>query len=147
MKDPAKLGDFLERILPGSSLTPEAREMAGLWQQWRWIAGERLAGHSAVKTLDKGQLVVDVDHPGWMQLFQMEEQAILDRSKRKFPSLDIQKLRIRLVESLAGAPDLVDVPAKESLPLEGKGDPQLLAALEGLKKSLEDRKKEGNSES
>jgi hypothetical protein len=140
MKDPAKISDFLERILPGASLTPQAHELVGLFQQWRWIAGERLSGHSVVKAFDKGNLIVDVDHPGWMNIFQMEENAVLERAKRKFPSLEIKRIRVRLVESLSKAPDVVTVPERESKPLEGKANPELLQALEDLKNRLNSKK-------
>ncbi len=144
MKDPAKISDFLERILPASARTAGAKEFNVLFQEWRWIAGEKLAGHSAVKTLDQGTLVVDVDHPGWIQLFQFDENKILQRAQGKFPQLKINRIRVRLVESLVNSPDWFHAEPRESKPLEEKANPELLKMLEGLKKSLDERKKEEN---
>lgn len=141
MKDPEKIADFLDRILPASGRIKSGQEFMNLYQEWRWVAGDRLAGHSSVKTLEQGVLVVDVDHPGWLQMFQMEEEKILQRARNRFPELTITKIRIRLVENLRNSPDYVPGPPRESKPLEDKANPELLTALEGLKKSLQEKKK------
>jgi hypothetical protein len=40
-----------------------------------------------------------MDHPGWMQMFQMREKKILAAIQKRFPDLGITRLSLRLVDA------------------------------------------------
>lgn len=138
MSDPKRIGDLIHKILPGT-LTPGTEELMSLNSRWTQLAGERLACHTKIFTLEKGHLVVDVDHPGWMQLFQLEQGRILKALQRQFPSLGIQKIRVRLIQDLDRPPSGYNAPQENRAPEREEPDPELIRLLDGLKKSLSSR--------
>ncbi|MCL1818420.1 MAG: DUF721 domain-containing protein [Spirochaetaceae bacterium] len=71
---------------------------ASLFSSWRKIAGEDIAGHSRVADLRKGALIVEVDHPGWMQMLRIQHDEILGKLSAKYPSLGIRMVQGRLVK-------------------------------------------------
>jgi len=58
--------------------------------------GENLYYHSKIIDCKNGSLLIEVDHPGWIQLFRMSEKFILRGFKRLMPSLGITSLAYRL---------------------------------------------------
>lgn len=73
---------------------------------WSYIVGERLAAHSRVADVDKGVLIVEADHPGWIQLLQLRQAEILESVARRFPELGLRSIVFRLSRGAeAGAKD------------------------------------------
>ncbi len=68
--------------------------------------GKNLAAHSQVVDVKKGLILIEVDHPGWIQLLQMHHRYILTGLKRLVPGLAINTLTFRLKGSKA---ELADV--------------------------------------
>jgi hypothetical protein len=60
------------------------------------INAEKLIWHSRVRELDRGRLVIEVDHPGWGQLLQFRQRALLAAVQRRFPSLQVMTLAVIL---------------------------------------------------
>ena len=58
------------------------------------ILGGDLAGRARLRDIDRGRLLVEVDHPAWMQLVQMRQRQILRRVQRRFPELEITRLHL-----------------------------------------------------
>jgi hypothetical protein len=58
--------------------------------------GQNLYYHSKIVDLKNGVLLVEVDHPGWIQLFQISQNYILKGFKRNAPELKISVLSFRL---------------------------------------------------
>jgi hypothetical protein len=77
----------------GAILSPEVAAKAGSWSRffgsWERAAGERLSAHSRPVDVRNGIVIVEADHPGWVQLLQLEQKRILDAIKRSFPELGI----------------------------------------------------------
>lgn len=61
--------------------------------------GERLAGNTRVIDLKNGVLLVETDHPGWIQYLRMYQNFILNGIKRAIPELNISSLAFRLAGS------------------------------------------------
>ena len=57
--------------------------------------GERLAGNTRVIDLKKGILLVEVDHPGWVQYLRMYQKFIITGIKRELPELKINTMAFR----------------------------------------------------
>jgi hypothetical protein len=66
------------------------------FSSWKEIVGERLASHSRVGDIEKGILVVEVEHPGWIQLLQLRQSEILQATCRRFPELELHGIVFRL---------------------------------------------------
>jgi predicted nucleic acid-binding Zn ribbon protein len=90
-----KIGDLLKEYLKemgwlsGSPYDP-------LFQKWNEIAGEALAAHSRLVDVQNGMLLVEVDHPGWLQMVQLRKSALLEAARRAAPATDIEGIRTRL---------------------------------------------------
>jgi predicted nucleic acid-binding Zn ribbon protein len=63
------------------------------------INAAKLHDHSRVRELSRQQLVIETDHPGWMQILQYKQQRLLIAAQHRFPSLDIKKIRFILAKS------------------------------------------------
>ncbi len=134
-------------------------EFFGAWKQ---IAGERLAAHSCVVDVDKGILIVEAEHPGWIQLLQLDQSRILAATAKRFPELALRAIMFRLKRD-AGAPSQAQRSPERLGPFGPEGrsieagtragegnegaainevgpevtDPVLRKLLEGLKKTIE----------
>ena len=68
--------------------------------------GKNIAAHSQIIDLKNGLLLIEADHPGWIQLLQMHQRYVLTGLKRMVPELKIHTLTFRLKGSKA---ELADV--------------------------------------
>jgi hypothetical protein len=76
---------------------------ADFFASWLSIVGERLAAHSRVADVDKGLLVVEAEHPGWIQLLQLQQSRILAEVSRRYPELEFRGIVFRLAGRPLGA--------------------------------------------
>lgn len=68
--------------------------------------GRNIAAHSKVIDLKKGMLLIEADHPGWIQLLQMHQKYILTGLNRLVPNVNIHTLTFRLTGSNAQLSDV-----------------------------------------
>ena len=68
------------------------------FQSWQEIVGVDLAAHSDAVDIRNRALVVEVDHPGWMQRLHMQRERILKEIQRRYPTLGVENLHFTLVE-------------------------------------------------
>ena len=92
--------------------TTEANEICSVWRKVvsgvrsfkhdnqdsdkRMPLGERLAGNTRVVDLKNGVLLVESDHPGWIQYLRMYQKFILTGLKMNLPDLKITNLAFRV---------------------------------------------------
>jgi hypothetical protein len=139
-------------------------QYAQFFESWRSVVGERLAAHSRVVDLDKGILIVEAEHPGWIQLLQLRQTKALEALAKRFPDLAFRGIAFRLAgqeyrlsgtkaekESADNAVD-GDEPSEGSTPfaaeeksadvspLDSGRDPDFIAALSSLKKAIQSGK-------
>ncbi len=81
----------------------EGQRYASFVSDWQNIVGERLASHSWVADADKGVLLVEAEHPGWIQLLQLKQNDILQRTARAYPELQLKAVAFRLGKRSAAA--------------------------------------------
>lgn len=62
----------------------------------RMPIGERLAGNTRVIDLKNGVLLVETDHPGWIQYLKMYQKFIINGLKMNLPKLKISTLAFRV---------------------------------------------------
>ena len=76
-----RAADILARLLDRG--TADNAELYGaFFKGWRRIAGEQIAAHSSVTDVRNGLVVVEADHPGWIQLIQLHQERILLELRR-----------------------------------------------------------------
>jgi predicted nucleic acid-binding Zn ribbon protein len=90
-----KVGDLLREFLKekgwlgGNPYEP-------LFIQWQKIAGETLAGHVHLVDVRNNTLIVEVDHPGWLQMLRLRQDAILEAARKAAPLVSVEGIRARL---------------------------------------------------
>jgi len=149
-----KIDELLDRFLDRIGQS-EGAPYVGMFRGWREIVGDRIADHAEPVDIRSHALVVEADHPGWVQMVMMERQRILSQIGRKFPELSITALHVRVTGDRAqklgeqATPDAqpaeesgeipvapVKPSADESEALERIGDDDLRSTLEHLRNTL-----------
>jgi hypothetical protein len=92
-----RAGDLLSSIFNGQfdpKTLEKGRVSANLFTTWEKITAETkmsVAGdHSRIRDLEHGILVIEAEHPGWVQLLQTKQAQLLRLVQKKFPELEIQ---------------------------------------------------------
>ena len=57
------------------------------------------AFHSRIKDLDRGIVLVEMDHPGWKQIIQTKQCKLLNDFRYRFPELEISGISLMLSRS------------------------------------------------
>lgn len=120
-----KAGDILKSFLSQYHLG-KGEKYVSLFAGWRGIVGEDIASHTRLTDIRHGALLVEVDHPGWMQLLQMNQGPILKAVGKKYPELGIRLLHMRLVRDGAFSEVSKDLPRPEkkaAIPREAESVP------------------------
>lgn len=94
-KDIKRAADVVTSLfsaLDGNRLR-EANEFCG---NWRALVGDKIAAHSRVVDVDRGVVVVEVDHPGWSQQLSFIKKRVVTDLARAFPALSIRSLAVRV---------------------------------------------------
>ena len=59
----------------------------------------RGVSHSRIAELEKSVLLVEADHPGWIQLLQTKQRELLNAARRRFPEITLTGISFRLMKS------------------------------------------------
>lgn len=92
-----KAGDILQHYFSDEQLKTASRYHS-LFRSWEEVCGARFVGHSRVRELEQGNLIVEVDHPGWIQMIQLQERRILKKLGNLFPELEITRISLKLTQ-------------------------------------------------
>ncbi|MFP4330179.1 MAG: DUF721 domain-containing protein [Alkalispirochaetaceae bacterium] len=116
-----RAGNLLGAFFKGNNIE-DSNGYVDFFQSWQQIVGVDLAAHSDAVDIRNGALVVEVDHPGWMQKLHMQRDRILTEVNRRYPNLGIRNLHFLLVEP--GAPASRE---QREAPRPAAGEPEPLA--------------------
>ena len=105
--------------------------------------GKNMYAHSRPIDLRDGVLLVEADHPGWIQLLHTYQNFILDGLKKNIPELEINSLVFRLKGSDFG---LTTVDYDEQIEIEKKRLEEKFAKEDEILKKFETPKSEEKSE-
>ena len=101
-------GDVLSAIL-GESFEKKAQGYSKFFDSWKDITAKNgianAAAHSRIKELEKGIVIIEMDHPGWKQILQTKQSKLLNDFRIRFPELDIVGISLILGSN--------DVPAEK----------------------------------
>jgi hypothetical protein len=98
-----KAGDLLSSFFDKEFLET-AQGYSSLFSSWRLLiteqfgpkTGDRVADHSRIRELERSVLLIETDHPGWIQILQTRRSQLLEAIRRRFPSLSVRGLSFRL---------------------------------------------------
>jgi hypothetical protein len=161
-----RAGDLLSSFFD-KELLRTAQGYSALFSSWSFLIkeqfgskiGDRVAAHSRIKELEKFILLIETDHPGWIQILQTKQKQLLEAVRRRFPSLQVRGLSFRLSRGDGPGPEITEsaetsrrVPqnsvdpgaAVETVPAEpgavdryeGIADPDFRDALKRLEQSI-----------
>lgn len=88
-----KAGDLVKQLV--NDFTDSAKYL-GVFKEWQSIAGRDIAAHAKIRDIENGFVLVDLDHPGWMQRIQLQQRRIVRKITEKFPELGIKGLKLYL---------------------------------------------------
>jgi hypothetical protein len=78
----------------------KAHEYSKFFDSWEDITAKNgiaaAAAHSRIKDLDRGIVLVEMDHPGWKQILQTKQSKILNDFRIRFPEMDISGISLLL---------------------------------------------------
>jgi hypothetical protein len=138
----------------------KAEGVSKLFDSWTDITAKNgiaaAADHSRIKDMDRGILLVEMDHPGWKQIIQTKQANLLNDFRRRFPELGISGISLMLARSepqtaetlpLREQPFYVEEPsekAAEEIPAKGYDaikDEEFKETLKRLGKNIAAREK------
>jgi len=108
-----KAGDVVTALFRdrfGPDFLETARSTAGMFSSWKKIVGEiwpnggeqgeddipAAAIHSRIGNFERGLLLVEADHPGWIQILQTRQSELLSSVQKKYPELKVRGIAFRL---------------------------------------------------
>jgi len=91
-----KASDVVNALFSG--LNTQSMETANsIVRGWKETVGDKIASHSKIIDVNKGNLIVDVDHPGWSQQILLRKKQIIKVLSTNFPDLNIRNIILRVV--------------------------------------------------
>jgi hypothetical protein len=94
-----KAGDILS-VLFDEGFVKKAQGYSKLFDSWTDITAKNriaaAADHSRIKDLDRGILLIELDHPGWKQILQTKQAKLLNDFRMRFPELEISAISLML---------------------------------------------------
>ena len=110
------VGDVLS-VLFDERLIKKAQGYSKIIDSWTDIAEKNgiaaAADHSKIKELERGTLLIEADHPGWIQILQTKEQKILADFCHRFPSMNISSISLMLSRNRTDNEDVTDKPPQK----------------------------------
>ena len=143
----------LKKYLTSKGIACDGNTSA-VFRDWASIVGEPLATHSRVADLVNSRLVVEVDHPGWMQIVLMKKEAILRRIASAYAFPVAGDIRVKVSHAISRTETRsTDTPPTEkdtteadhTATTETPSRSTLDAALARLYEALQDRGGEGTA--
>jgi hypothetical protein len=94
-----KVGDILSAFFDKETLE-KAKGYGALFSSWGSLTAKcgipQAAAHSRITGLDKSLLLVEADHPGWVQILQTKQKELLREVQEQFPGFFMAGIVLRL---------------------------------------------------
>jgi predicted nucleic acid-binding Zn ribbon protein len=90
-----KVGDLLREYLREKGWLG-GNPYEQLFARWRQIVGDAMADHARLVDVRSGFLIVEVDHPGWLQMFRLRQDALLEAARSAVPAVVVDGIRVRV---------------------------------------------------
>ena len=90
-----KVGDLLREYLREKGWL-DGNPYDQLFSRWGQIVGDSMAAHTRLVDVRNGMLIVEVDHPGWLQMFRLRQDALLEAARKVAPAAGLEGIRVRV---------------------------------------------------
>lgn len=90
-----RAGELLSAFFD-EKLLKKAKGYHDLFSTWKSLAGDQIGAHSRIMELERSILIIEADHPGWIQILQMKQRFLLNAVRLRFPDLSINGISFRL---------------------------------------------------
>ncbi len=90
-----KVGDILKDYLSERGWLT-SNPYAPLFAGWNEVAGSSIAAHTRLVDVHAGVMIVEADHPGWLQMARMRKEALLSAARAVAPEARITDIRFLL---------------------------------------------------
>ena len=94
-----RAGDIISALFDEGFMERAGRYSA-LFSCWKDLTEKNgiayAADHSWIKSMEKGMVWIEVDHPGWKQVLQTKQSKLLSDFCRRFPDMNISGISISL---------------------------------------------------
>ncbi|MDR0707870.1 MAG: DUF721 domain-containing protein [Treponema sp.] len=95
-----KAGDLLPVFFDEYTGGRNARSISKVFTSWAAVARERripaAVDHAQIVELERNIVLIEADHPGWIQILQTKQHELLESFQRRFPELTINGVSFRL---------------------------------------------------
>jgi predicted nucleic acid-binding Zn ribbon protein len=107
-----KVGTILSAFFDEAT-AQKARGYSALFGSWESLTAQcglaSAAAHSRIASLEHGMLLVEAEHPTWVNLLQTKQRELLEKVRARFADLGISGISFRLMrpdplEAARGAP-------------------------------------------
>jgi predicted nucleic acid-binding Zn ribbon protein len=133
-----KAADILKAVLSDQE-AKQGEKWSTFFRGWTALAGDDIAAHTEVKDIKRGSVLVEVDHPGWLQMFQLKKATILKSIKKNYPELEIRNIRCFLSSGIDKEPSPVELKERSpSVDQNTKEYEEFKALLERLREMAGD---------
>jgi predicted nucleic acid-binding Zn ribbon protein len=67
-----------------------------LFSDWHLVVGASLARHTRLVDVRNGVMIVETDHPGWLQMARMRKEGLLSSARAAAPEARLTDIRFVL---------------------------------------------------
>jgi hypothetical protein len=136
-------GDILS-VLFDEGFAKKAQGYSSLFDSWKDITAKNgiasAAAHSRIKDIDRGILLIEMDHPGWKQILQTKQSKLLNDFRIRFPDMDITGIALILGQPGQSdetqpemQPEIQNEPQKEIAVVNVAKEPPVISSIEDIK--------------
>jgi hypothetical protein len=109
-------GDIISALFD-EGFIKKAKGYSKFFESWVDITAKNgiaaAADHSRIKDLDRGIILIEMDHPGWKQILQTKQSKLLNDFRYRFPELGISGISLMLGSREPSNNVQEDIPQKE----------------------------------
>jgi hypothetical protein len=134
-----RAGDLLSSFISehfDQRFMEKARGYSAFFSSWAPILeAERVsaaADHSRIVELERHVVLVEADHPGWVQILQTKQKEILEAFQRRFPAFAIRGIAFRYASDPAPGPSKVE-PEKPPVETAPEAPPEIALSPGSIK--------------
>ena len=104
------LKDLFHKIIP-----EDAAGYQRIFSGWEQIVGAETAMHVQLRDIINHSLLLEADHPGWTQRIRLNQARILSEIRKRYPELEISRIKIRVGEGRKQTSENPEKPGKQDL--------------------------------
>jgi len=89
-----KAGDLLKEFFDNLGIPSKNPE--NIYSCWKEMSGKEIAENSRVIDIKNEIIIVETNHPGWIQIINLKKEQIVKKINEKFPEKGIREIKVIL---------------------------------------------------